>query len=88
MSVELSLFDMVQLACADPIPLIVADEQVSIQIKPQTIRGAQTACPRDEFTLHGHLANPTPVGNASIHSLQVASFVEPTPFLKPDVRAA
>ena len=71
MTVELVLFDMVQLARSNPIPLIVADEQVPIQSNPNH-SGSQTACPRDKFTLLRHLQ--THPGRERKHTFFAGSF--------------
>jgi len=69
MTVKLAFFNMVKFACPHPVALVVTDEEVAVQVETKPIGRPQPACPRNELTLLGHLANPTPVGHGGIHPL-------------------
>ena len=68
-AVEVSFFDMMELAGAEPVALVVGNVELAIGVETQAIGGAKAGGPR------GHLAgfavdlnNPAAIGNAGIHA--------------------
>ena len=67
---------MKELAGTDPVSLIIGDEEIALQIKPQSVGSTVSIAVGNGFTLRSELHNATAVGRRGMHPAGSAFFVK------------